>query len=470
MAFVFYDTETTGLEHAFDQILQFAAIRTDDELNELERFEIRCRLQPHIVPSPGAMRATRVSVRQLTDPKYPSHYEMMRTIRAKLMSWSPAIFIGHNSIEYDEKMLRQAFYQTLHPLYLTNTDGNARMDSLKMVRAASLYAPDSISVPQDGKKKVFKLEQLAPANGFNHPNAHDALADVEATIYMCRLLSQKCPSVWSNAIRFSQKSAVLDYALSEKVFSFSDFYGGLPYSYLVTGIGVNPDDGAEIFIYDLEADPSELVGLSASALQSRLDKKPKPVRRFRANGCPIIMPSQDAPVITPSLALGIPELERRATELKSNPALCERLMAAYMAKKEKYEASPYVEEQIYNGFYSPEDRKRLIDFHEVSWEHRAFLINEFEDGRLKVLGARILYYERPDLLDDTTRRSHKQFIAEKLTSAGEVPWLTLSKAIQKAEELLAESSAEQVLLLQEHKEHLTKWLADLDSIQSARSA
>ena len=36
MAFVFYDTETTGLETAFDQILQFAAIKTDDELNELD--------------------------------------------------------------------------------------------------------------------------------------------------------------------------------------------------------------------------------------------------------------------------------------------------------------------------------------------------------------------------------------------------------------------------------------------------
>ena len=52
MSFVFYDTETTGTDTAFDQILQFAAIRTDHELRELERFEIRCRLLPHVVPSP----------------------------------------------------------------------------------------------------------------------------------------------------------------------------------------------------------------------------------------------------------------------------------------------------------------------------------------------------------------------------------------------------------------------------------
>jgi exodeoxyribonuclease-1 len=57
MAFVFYDTETTGTNPAFDQILQFGAIRTDDDLNELERFEIRCRLLPHVVPSEGRGRA-----------------------------------------------------------------------------------------------------------------------------------------------------------------------------------------------------------------------------------------------------------------------------------------------------------------------------------------------------------------------------------------------------------------------------
>lgn len=44
MAFVFYDTETTGSDIFYDQILQFAAIRTDDTLNEIERFEIRCRI------------------------------------------------------------------------------------------------------------------------------------------------------------------------------------------------------------------------------------------------------------------------------------------------------------------------------------------------------------------------------------------------------------------------------------------
>ena len=75
MSFVFYDTETTGTNTSFDQILQFGAIRTDHELQELERFEIRCRLLPYVVPSPEALCVTGISVEQLTDPGLPSHYE-----------------------------------------------------------------------------------------------------------------------------------------------------------------------------------------------------------------------------------------------------------------------------------------------------------------------------------------------------------------------------------------------------------
>ena len=38
--YLFYDIETSGLNKCFDQVLQFAAIRTDLELHELEHYEI----------------------------------------------------------------------------------------------------------------------------------------------------------------------------------------------------------------------------------------------------------------------------------------------------------------------------------------------------------------------------------------------------------------------------------------------
>ena len=201
MSFVFYDTETTGTHTAFDQILQFAAIRTDDNLNEIDRFEVRCRLLPHVVPSPGAMRVTRVSIEQLLDPALPAHYTMTCNIAGRLREWSPAIFTGWNTMRFDESMLRQALYQNLHPPYLTNSHGNGRTDVMVLAQALSALKPDTLHVPLNDKgKPTFKLDRLAPANGFAHDNAHDALADVEATIHICRLIRDRAPSEWRNAI------------------------------------------------------------------------------------------------------------------------------------------------------------------------------------------------------------------------------------------------------------------------------
>ena len=147
MKFVIYDTETTGSSTAYDQILQFASVLTDSDLNELDNFAVRCRLLPHVVPSPAALVVNRVTPAMLTDEKLPSHYEALRQIRAKLIEWSPAVFLGYNSIEFDEKLLRQTFFQTLHPLFLTNTNGNARGDVMRLVYAASIYGGNTIKVP-----------------------------------------------------------------------------------------------------------------------------------------------------------------------------------------------------------------------------------------------------------------------------------------------------------------------------------
>ena len=192
MPFVFYDTETTGSDTFYDQILQFAAIRTDDALNELDRFEIRCRIQPHILPAPGALIVTGVTLDQLSDPALSSHFDMATAIHEKLTAWSPAVFAGFNSLEFDEDLLRQAFYQSLLPPYLTNTNGNSRLDVMRLALAIHEFEPGHLEIPRraDGAT-TFKLDRLAPANGFLHPNAHDAMADVEATIFLARLMKEK---------------------------------------------------------------------------------------------------------------------------------------------------------------------------------------------------------------------------------------------------------------------------------------
>ncbi len=56
MPYVFYDTETTGTETAFDQILQFAAIKTDDGL---VTNSIALRITPNVASGRATVPAAR---------------------------------------------------------------------------------------------------------------------------------------------------------------------------------------------------------------------------------------------------------------------------------------------------------------------------------------------------------------------------------------------------------------------------
>ncbi|MDE5024762.1 exonuclease domain-containing protein, partial [Francisella tularensis subsp. holarctica] len=51
---LFYDLETIGINNSFDQVLQFAAISTDLDFNEIERFNFFVKLNPDTTPSPMA--------------------------------------------------------------------------------------------------------------------------------------------------------------------------------------------------------------------------------------------------------------------------------------------------------------------------------------------------------------------------------------------------------------------------------
>ena len=456
MSFVFWDTETTGTHTAFDQILQFGAIRTDHELRELERFDIRCRLLPHVVPSPKALLTNGIDVQRLTDPTLPSHYDMVRSIKAKLDEWSPAIFVGHNSMRFDEHLLRQAFYQTLHPPYLTNTNGNGRMDSLTVLQAAHFLEPDVLTAPASEKgRPTFSLERLAPANGFIHDAAHDAMGDTEATLHLCRLVHERAEGVWSNGVRFARKAAVLDYAQPGEVFAFVGFAYGRAYVRVVTATGPNPERDSDLYVFDLSYDPQDLAALNDDDLRKLLAASPRPVRRLRANAAPCIVPYDDLPAAARVRLPGVEELGNRAAYIREDADLRERLMVAATGDRGESGPSIYVEEQIYDSFTGPEDQALMTAFHQAGWSERAALLGGLADPRLRVLGERLLYTEAPEVMPADGLTRYRADVARRLLAdEGTVPWLALPKAIRETDELLAGSIGDEAALLRGLRNYL----------------
>lgn len=208
--YVFYDFETSGLNPAFEQVLQFAAIYTDDAFNEIEVVNERCKLRNDIIPSPIAMAITGMTPQIVTDPTLPTEHEFSKRLSFLISKWSPSIFAGYNTIKFDEEFLRHSFYHNLHPnIYRTQFDGNSRFDVLNAVAAVAAICPDAINLPINAKgKQSLKLEDVALANGFAGHHAHDALGDVRATIFVAALIRSTAPHIWDMMVHNIDKNNV----------------------------------------------------------------------------------------------------------------------------------------------------------------------------------------------------------------------------------------------------------------------
>ena len=94
------------------------------------------------MPDPGTLIVTGVTPEQLENAA-DTYYSFASKIREKLLSWSPAIFSGYNIFSFDEHFMRSMYYQNLFPPYLSQTNGNKRLDVLPLVRAAEQLFPCS---------------------------------------------------------------------------------------------------------------------------------------------------------------------------------------------------------------------------------------------------------------------------------------------------------------------------------------
>lgn len=443
MAFAFYDLETTGTSPAFDQPLQFAAILTDDHLNLLDRIDIRCRLSPHILAAPGAMAITGVMPDMLTDPSLPSWFEFMQTIAGLIDRWAPATWTGFNSISFDEEMLRQSFYQNLHSSpYQTQMNGNDRLDVMRLVYATRELALGVLNWPvDDNGRHSFKLDRLAPANGFTHHDAHDALGDVEATIHIARMIRDGAPEVWSQALRNRSKHEVNALLETGQPLRLVERFGAAPpRSYIGAYAGRNTSNPNAVGFLDLEQiDPDDLAHADDDELMEAVDGTPKLVRTVTVNKVPNLFEIDDVD----------PDIAERAARLATMGDLHERVGHALAARFADREASVHVEEQIYSGFYSGGDQRLLDRFQTASWEERPAILDQITDQRARQLGRRLLYLHRSDLLDAAVVDTMNNAVRDRWNSDDpKVPWVTFAEVEQQLAEIEEQQKMEPEALVE----------------------
>jgi exodeoxyribonuclease-1 len=410
---------------------------TDDNFNQVERIDIRCQLAPHILPAPWALAVTGVSPEQLMDPALPSWFDFTHQISDLIKRWAPATWTGYNTLAFDEEFLRQSFYQNLHPnLYQTQFDKNDRLDLMKVIYAVRNREPEALEWPLDDLgRESFKLDRLAPANGFVHHDAHDALGDVEATIHLASLIRKHAPAVWDQCLKNRDKNEVNRLLRGGHPVRLIERFGAAPpRSYFGVCAGTNPQNKNSVAFLDLDLCDTSIIDADDQEIAKAVSASPKLIRTVATNKVPNVFP-----VASPNATH-----DKLAQLVAARPDFQERVGQALEDRYAGREAPQHVEQQIYGGFYNANDKKVLEDFKAAGWRNRAQLVEQLNDRRLKQLGMRLVFLNAPEFTSHGYQLAARVAIRDRwLTNDPSKPWTTKAAVEHQLHEIISGEALDQ---------------------------
>ncbi|MGH6625324.1 MAG: exodeoxyribonuclease I [Burkholderiaceae bacterium] len=400
--FLWHDYETFGANVRRDRPAQFAAIRTDAELNEIgEPLMLYCRPAPDFLPDPQACLITGITPQLCLQRGVPEHQFAAHIEQA--LAEPGTIGVGYNTIRFDDEITRFMFWRNLIDPYAREwQNGCGRWDLLDVVRTAYALRPEGIvwpSKPEGGPS--FRLEHLSAANGLVHEAAHDALSDVRATIALARLIRERQPRLFDFCLGLHKKDRVAAElglpATPRSARPFLHISGMFPAERgclaVMWPLASHPGNKNELIAWDLSQDPGELALLDAQSIRMRLfsrtDALPEgvtrlPIKSIHLNKSPIVI--SNLKTLSPQMAQrwGL-DLDQALAHAEAAAGLPD--MSAIWPEVFQWpsEAAPDVDEDLYGGFVGNNDRRRLTQLRALPPQQLAAARSSFDDPRLEEL-------------------------------------------------------------------------------------
>ena len=427
--FYWHDYETWGVDPRRDRPAQFAGVRTDAELDIIEEpLVLYCRPAEDLLPHPEACLVTGLTPLRVWDDGMPEA-EFIGRINEELAR-PRTCGVGYNSIRFDDEITRHSLYRNLLDPYAREwQNGNSRWDLIDTVRLAHALRPEGIEWPKrDDGATSFRLEDLSAANGIEHRGAHEALADVYATIALARLLRERQRRLFDYGLTLRDKrraAELLDLAHPRPVLHVSEKYPAAAGCIApVWPIAPDPRNSNGILVFDLREDPELLLELDAEAIRERLftpvSNLPEGVTRIslktvRINHCPILAPmSTLTPEASERWHIDPAQLQRHAEKLAAAPKFAEKVRQVHEAKPETGETDP--DFALYGGgFFSDADRREMARVQALPPADLATSRFTFQDPRLSELLFRFRARNWPETLSQEERLSWEAFRLRRLT-------------------------------------------------------
>ena len=425
---LWHDYETFGGDPRCDRPCQFAALRTDLDLNVIgEPIELFCKPAPDFLPDPISVAITGIT---------PQHALAHGVIEAEFCARIAREFMeegtcgaGYNSLRFDDEVTRCLLYRNFYDPYEREwKNGNSRWDLIDLVRMTHALRPEGINWPllEDGSP-TFRLEELTKANGIEYVGAHDALADVRATLALAKLVKDKQPKLFDYLFALRSKHRVLpllDLAKQEPVVHASRMFaasrGCLA---LVLPLCRHPQNPNGIIVADLLSAPGAWMKLDAATLRERLYKRSAdraegeeriPLKTVHINKCPALAPvSVLTPAIIARYALDMDAVYRHRQELLAERDLVARLRVVFEDREREAVTDP--DAMLYSGgFFNEHDRRLAEQVRRAQPEQLATGAFPFHDARLPELLFRYRARNFPETLTTSEQERWREYCRRRL--------------------------------------------------------
>ena len=429
--FLWHDYETFGVHTRRDRPAQFAAIRTDAELNEIGApLMLYCQPPCDYLPDPQSCLLTGITPQYCLQHGVPEHEFAAKIEQA--FSVDGTVGVGYNTIRFDDEFTRFLFWRNLIDPYAREWQNQCgRWDLMDVVRMTYALRPEGIVWPvQEDGKPSFRLELLTAANGIAHAAAHDALSDVRATIALARLIRNRQPKLFDFCFALHKKDRVASEIGLPQQRPFLHVSGMFSTERGCLGVmwplAVHPSNKNEVIAWDLSENPMQLRDLDASAIRLRLFTRSAdlpagttrlPIKTIHLNKSPMVIGNLKT-LSTEHAARWQIDLEvalqhaQHASELGDLSTLWQQVFARDIGLTTP--STPDVDEDLYGGFVGNSDRRLLIQLRSLSADKLAAAKPNFEDSRLEELLLRYRARNYPQSLNDDEQQRWEQYRRDRL--------------------------------------------------------